>query len=239
MHYAQQEKTTSNDNVQMVDLTMHDLARRKAEIVWSLKSVCSGFSNNSASDINQVFTAMFPDSRIAKSFQSGPYKLDYICNFGLAPFLKTILKLKKSEHFVISYDESMNEVTQKCQMDVLIRYFDEDDKQVKLRYLDSHFLGHLTNVDLFEQFTNAVNPNRIQMDGPNVNLKCLQKVQDHRCGLHTIHGTFKAGVPSTDWMLKEVLNSAYYHILHDSPARRDDYQTTGSSVFPLHFYGTQ
>ena len=38
MHNAQQEKTPSNDNVQMVDL-MHDLARRKAEIVWSLKSV--------------------------------------------------------------------------------------------------------------------------------------------------------------------------------------------------------
>ena len=78
------------------------------------------------------------------------------------------------------------------------------------------------------------------MDGPNVNLKCLQKVQGHRCGLHTIHGTFKAGVQSTDWMLKEVSNSAYYHILNDSLARRDDYQTiTGSSVFPLNFYSTQ
>ena len=49
-------------------------------------------------------------------------------------------------------------------MDVLIRYFDEDDKQVKVRYLDSHFFGQSTNIDLFEQFTNAVNelnPNRI------------------------------------------------------------------------------
>ena len=41
-------------------------------------------------------------------------------------------------------------------MDSLIRYFDEDDKQVKVRYLDSCFLGHSTNADLFEQFTNAV-----------------------------------------------------------------------------------
>ena len=58
----------------------------------------------------------------------------------------------------------LNEVTQNCQMDVLIRYFDEDDKQVKVRYSDSHFLGHSTNIDLFEQFTNAVNelnPNRM------------------------------------------------------------------------------
>ena len=52
------------------------------------------------------------------------------------------------------------------------------------------------------------------------------------CGLHTIHDTFKDGEQSTDWMLKEVLNSAY-HILHDSPAQRDDYQTvTGSYAFP-------
>ena len=68
------------------------------------------------------------------------------------------------------------------------------------------------------------------MDGPSVNFKFLQKVQDHReaseqpllvkigsCGLHTIHGAIKAGVQSTDWTLKEVLNSAY-HILHDSLA---------------------
>ena len=91
MHNIQQEKTPSNDNVEMVDLTMHDLARRKAEIVWSLKSVCSGFSNNSASNINQGFASMFPDSKIAKSFQVGPDKLKYICNFGLAPFFKTIV----------------------------------------------------------------------------------------------------------------------------------------------------
>ena len=49
------------------------------------------------------------------------------------------------------------------------------------------------------------------MDDSSVNLKFLQKVQDHRevnkqtllvdicsCGLHTIHGAFKAGVQSID-----------------------------------------
>ena len=78
----------------MVDLTIHDLARQKAEIAWSLKSVCSGFSNNSTSNINQVFTAMFPDNKIVKSFHVGPDKLKYICNFRLASFLKTILAKK-------------------------------------------------------------------------------------------------------------------------------------------------
>ena len=66
------------------------------------------------------------------------------------------------------------------------------------------------------------------MDNPNVNLKFLQKVPDHReaneqtllfdigsCELHTIHGTFKAGVQSIYWMLKKSLNSAC-HIFHAS-----------------------
>ena len=126
----------------------------------------------------------------------------------------------------------MNEVTQNCQMDVLIRYLDEDDVQVKVRCLDSSFLGHSTNVDLLEQFTNVVNelnPNRIlqiSMDGPSVNLnkkfKIIGKQMSSFCLLTSVvvdytPWHFKAGVQSTDWMLKEVLNSAY-HILHDSPA---------------------
>ena len=89
---------------------------------------------------------------------------------------------------------------------------------------------------------------KILVDGPSVHLKFLQRVQDHRevreqpllvdigsCGLHTIHGAFKAGVQSTNWMLKEVLISAY-HILHDSPAQRDDYQTVAESSVLLKFW---
>ena len=131
----------------------------------------------------------------------------------------------------------MNEVTQNFQMDVLIRCFDEDDKQVKVRYLDSRFLGHSTNIDLFEQFTNAVNemnPSFYKTFKIKANEQPLL-VDIGCCGLQTIHGAFKAGVQNTDCMLKEVLHSAY-QILHDSPARRDDYQkVTESSVFPSNF----
>ena len=47
---------------------MVDLARRMAEIVLSLKLLCSGFTNNSASNVNRFFAAMFPDIKITKSF---------------------------------------------------------------------------------------------------------------------------------------------------------------------------
>ena len=88
---------------------------------------------------------MFPDSRIAKSFELGVTKLKYIIsfriaqsfelgatklkyviNFRIAPYFRDILynHLQKSDCFVISFDESLNDYTQNCQMDILIRYFD-------------------------------------------------------------------------------------------------------------------
>ena len=98
----------------------------------------------------------------------------------------------------------MNEITQNCQVDVLIRYFDEDDKQVKVRYLDSRFLGHSTNTDLFEQFANAVNemnPSFYKKFKIIANEQPLL-VGIGSCGLQTIHGAFKAGVQNTGWVLK-------------------------------------
>ena len=90
------------------------------------------------------------------------------------------------------------------------------------------------------------------MDGPSVNLRSLQKIQDDRveneqpalidigsCGLLTVHGAFKCGAQNTGWKLKEILSGSY-QILHDSPARRDDYQSvTDSVIYPLKFCATR
>lgn len=243
-----------------LDMLLNNSQKQRAEIIWALKVVCSSFSNNSCSDISQIFKCMFPDSAIAKSFELGADKLKYVINFGIAPYFKDILDdiLKKSNHYVISFDESLNDITQNCQMDILVRFFDEIDQKVKVRYLDSRFIGHSTHQDLFNHFTDAIaklnnnNIYQISMDGPSVNLKFLEKVQNERrndeqhelinigsCGLHTIHGAFKGGVESSGWNMKQTLHGAY-QILHASPARRDDYQTiTGSDIFPFNFCVTR
>ena len=128
---VQTSVSSSQDTEQTIDLM--------SEIIWALKYVCSGYSTNSSSDINKVFSTMFPDSKIAQNVQLGPDKLKYICNFGIVPYFKNVLKemLKKSNLYVICFDESLSDVTQSCQMDVLIRYFDSIDRKVKMRYLDS------------------------------------------------------------------------------------------------------
>ena len=68
-------------------------------------------------------------------------------NFRIAPVFKNALteSIKKSEFYVVSFDESLNDNNQNCVVDVLIRYFDADDNKIKTRYLDSHFLGHSTH----------------------------------------------------------------------------------------------
>ena len=57
----------------------------KAEIIWNLKTVSSGYSNTSSKDISNLFYAMFPDSKIAKDMRLGVDKVKYVINFGIAP----------------------------------------------------------------------------------------------------------------------------------------------------------
>ena len=94
---------------------------------------------------------------------------------------------------------------------------------MNVHYLDSNifitcslFFGHATHQDLFTQLTQALfklDTNKmfqVSMDGPNVNLRSLEKLQKdcleneqyelvnvRSCRLHTIHGAFKTGAEST------------------------------------------
>ena len=90
------------------------------------------------------------------------------------------------------------------------------------------------------------------MDGPNVNLKFYQefcrKRKDEKyhslidigsCSLHIIHGSLKTGAEKSNWGIKKLLKGAYT-LLHDTPARREDYESiTASSTYPLSFCGTR
>ena len=64
--------------------------KQKTEIVWALKSVLSGYSNNSCADISKIFTCMFRDSQIANSFELGATKFKYVIHFGIAPYSRNI-----------------------------------------------------------------------------------------------------------------------------------------------------
>jgi len=161
----------------------------KAEIIWTLKCVTSGFSDRSCDGLSDIFSAMFPDSEIAKDFKLGRLKATYLASYGIAPLFKSLLSslVEKSDILVLSFDESLNEITQSCEMDIILRFWDMMENQVKIRYWDSAFFGHAKHDDLLKQFQNATKDldhkklYQISMDGPKVNFKFyLSQTYRHR-----------------------------------------------------------
>ena len=98
-----------------LELVVTDSEKTKAEILWALKSIAAGYSN-SCSDNGVLFQTMFSNSKIVKSFQLGPTKLKYLTTFGIAFHFKSLLvqRLKESACYIVSFDKSLNDMTQSC-----------------------------------------------------------------------------------------------------------------------------
>lgn len=156
---------------------------------------------------------------------------------------------------LLCFDESLNKILQRGQMDVVVRYFDDKAKACCTQYLTSTFLGRARAEDLLLKFTEALsglplaNVVQISMDGPSVNWSFLDKYEDyianeviHRrlinmgsCGLHVLNGAFQTGHQASEWQINRLLG-ALYRLFKDVPARRAKYiETTGKPVFPTKF----
>ena len=117
----------------------------KAKIMWALKTVVSGLSHNSNNDISNCFRVMFPNNATAEQFSLGRTKFTSVVNHGLSPYFRELLpdNVNISDCFVISFDESLNSVTQSCEMDITIRYWDILAQIVRVRCWGSKFLDHI------------------------------------------------------------------------------------------------
>ncbi|XP_075735012.1 uncharacterized protein LOC142776049 [Rhipicephalus microplus] len=228
----------------------------KAEIIWCLNTITThGFFRSVAASA-ALFPLMFPTSEVAAKVQLGKDKVGYTIFHGIAPYFRNMLlsSLVNVPYLVVCFDETLNKVTQKQQMDVLIRYWDAADDSVKTRYLTSCFMGHTCAEDLASAFRQAVEEIKgskilqVSMDGLNVNFKFLWSLKeelrvsdeshilDIRCsGLHAINGAYKAGHVASGWDLVSSLRSAY-NLFKCVPARRADFVSlTGCSKFPIKF----
>ena len=175
-------------------------------------------SCNLCSDIKELFNVMFPDSDIVAQFSLGKTKRRYMILFGVAPYFKNALikDINNSLYCSLSFDESLNSIVQKCQMDTNIRHWDDKEKKVKTRYLDSQFLERPNADNLLQILKTATKDLKeesilqLAMDGPNVNWEVLRKLHDtlvedgHNktlnigsCAQHVIHGAFQTGSSKT------------------------------------------
>ncbi|XP_075556329.1 uncharacterized protein LOC142588454 [Dermacentor variabilis] len=227
----------------------------KAEIVWCMNAVMTHASLRCVASSAALFPLMFQSCEIAKKMQLGKDKVGYTICHGIAPFFrkKLLSALSEVPYIAVAFDDSLNKVAQKEQMDVLVRYCDSADATVKTRYLTSCFLGHTCSEDLTLAFKKATEDIKhkilqVSMDGPNVNLRFLRSLKEElachdsrqileigSCGLHVVHGAFKTGHAATGWNLVVFLRSIY-NLFKYVPARRADYiRITASTSFPLKF----
>lgn len=98
-----------------------------AEIIWALNKIMCGFSARGASKSSDLFKVMFPDSYIAEKFSMQKDKLGYIVSYGLGPYFQNALcsDLKQCDYYCVAIDESLNKISQKGQMDFIIRYWNQ------------------------------------------------------------------------------------------------------------------
>ena len=144
---------------------------------------------------------MFPD--IVKGFKVSRTKAQYAVNHGIAPYIYNIYT---SDIIVLSFAESLNQITQQCEMDFIARCWDSESEEVKVRYWGSNLFGHARHDDLIKEFNDVIsdlNPKKlyqISMGGPNVNLKFYKEIYKSRekalfhslinigvCSLHSVH----------------------------------------------------
>ena len=110
-------------------------ATSRAEILLALKCIWSHYSYRSCEDIQELWSAMFPDSEIAKKLTLGKTKIAYIVAFGLAHhFSASLFKtVQLCPYFVVCFDEAFNRISQRCQMDIVVRFCDDSNGLVQTR----------------------------------------------------------------------------------------------------------
>ena len=189
-----------------------------AEIVWALKCVVHGYSYNSNCDMNEIVRVMFPDSNISNHYQMDPDKIRYLVNWSLGSYFKGKLveDINRFKFLPVGFDERLNQITQTCQMDITVKFWDVH--RVQVRYWNSSFMGHTTANDLLQHFTDITEPINhssiihLSMDGPSVNHKFCRDLKEYcereklpeminfgSCNPDILHGAFKSRFESTDW----------------------------------------
>ena len=119
---------------------------------------------------------MFPDSDIARSFKMSKTKVAYMIVYGIAEYFhRSFLSLlRKSPFLTPLFDESLNDILNKDQMESHICFYDVDSGTISTRYLDSRFVFCPNASVLSDEIINSIKdldvPRMImlRMDGPNL-----------------------------------------------------------------------
>ena len=189
------------------------------EIRFALKTFESNYSQCSCENINELFKVMFRGSVVAEHFKVRRTKCGCLSTHGFRNYFLDILytEIQQSPFYYVSFGKRLNKNLQKVQMDQLIKIWSNEKKMVVTQYFNSEFMGGAKAEKILQTFEKGINkliPEsfiQISSDGPKVNLRFLELfaekkeseellplIQIETCGLHTIHGSMKAGVKNSN-----------------------------------------
>lgn len=77
--------TNKENNVELFTPSPQQLAS-KAEIIWTLRTVCRNHSFESVAGLKDIFRTMFPSVEWLQYFSLSPRKVSYLISYGLAPY---------------------------------------------------------------------------------------------------------------------------------------------------------
>lgn len=164
MIHGNDKTIEKNEERSIVNLFNRDPNISKAEIMWTMHIIENNGSMNSCNKTIPIFKLMFTDSEIAKKMQLSATKSSYLYTFGLCEYFTELFKenFKNIKYYVVCFDESLNKIAQKCQMDFYIRIFNNITNKVDTRYLRSVFIEGRPNAEnVLHHFLKGIEGNRI------------------------------------------------------------------------------
>ena len=110
-----------------------------------------------AEGLGTLFADMFPNSRPVQKFTLSRTKPSYVINCGLAGYFQRQLQdaLKKGGPFTVCFGESLNKVVQRGQMNIAVRYLNENISSCCTQYLTSTFLDVASNTKIVQNSVRA------------------------------------------------------------------------------------
>jgi hypothetical protein len=123
----------------------HDEKVTRAECYWAMATAHLGFSYAASKNMPELFTSMFPDSKIAADYAMKDRKLSYVVSHGTGHFFvrELVKDVNKAPSYSLLFDETTIVGVRK-QLDLHIRYWSESKQCVVTRYWKSIMLGHAT-----------------------------------------------------------------------------------------------
>ena len=109
-------------NSSTITTVSHKDLSTKAELIWAMKVVSSGYSYSSCDGIIETLGAMFPGA-IPDTFTMSSSKVSYLISEATGPFFHSLVvsDVKASKlPYSLQYDETTNKQVQK-QLDISVR----------------------------------------------------------------------------------------------------------------------